>query len=249
MNIIEKYKDVSFANGKFLSDKSYAYDSIYFIAKFIFEYSEDGLIDLVKYQTYLQDFVSKIFNITDEADIKNYINDTIHVFVYSKILKKQKRSIFEVIDIEALQFIVEKIENAYIFIYCLTYYTVKNSEALDLYKEFCSTTNSIKKMEILNKINELLYELYPSTRSGANSQWAMQNTKYIINNLNFINYQPEITRSLTINSWVIRDPKMISTNVKGTRTSGTKFNRYLSEFDFEYVDKMLKDIMVYEGVE
>ena len=249
MNVIEKYKDVSFENGKFLSDKSYAYDSIYFIAKFIYEYIEDEIIDLRKYQIFLEDYISKVFNIENDADIRNYINEAIHVFNYARLIEKQEQNVYKIIDFEALEFIVSKIENAYVFIYTLSYYTLKNSGALDVYKEFCSISETSIKMKLLEKINEILYELNPSTKSGADSQWAKQNTKYIINNLNFINYQPEITRSLTINEDIIRNPKTISTNVEGTRTNGTKNNAYLYKFDFEYVDNLLKDIIVYKGVE
>lgn len=249
MNVIEKYKDVSFANGKFLSDKSYAYDTIYFIAKFFYEFNENGIVDLKKYQPFLNDYISKIFNITNSADINNYCNDTLHVFVYSKMVEKISQNVFKIIDIEALSYIVRKIENAYIFIYALSYYTVKNSNAMDLYDEFCKTPSIPLKTYILERINEILYELNPSTRSGADSQWAKQNTKYIINNLNFINHQPEITRSFTINEEIVRNPKMISTNVEGTKTIGIKNNAYLDNFDFEYVDKVLKDIIVYKGEE
>ena len=88
MNIIEKYQDVSFRNGKFLSDKSYAYDSIYFIAKFFYEYSDNGLVDLKKYPIYLAEYISKVFSISNEDDIRNYMNEACHVFVYSKIVER-----------------------------------------------------------------------------------------------------------------------------------------------------------------
>ena len=34
-NIYDRLKDSSYSDGKFLSDKSYAYDTVYFISKFI----------------------------------------------------------------------------------------------------------------------------------------------------------------------------------------------------------------------
>ena len=247
MNVIEKYRNVSFENGKFLSDKSYAYDSVYFIAKFFYEFNENGIVDLRKYQPFLNEYISKIFNITNAADINNYCNDTFHVFIYSRMVERISQNVFKIIDIEALSYVVQKIENAYIFIYALSYYTVKNSNALDLYIQFCNTPSIKNKMDILEEINEILYEINPSTQSGAESQWAKQNTKYIINNLNFINHQPEITRSLKINVGKVRNPKMISTNVEGTKTIGSKNNAYLFEFDFKYVDEVLKDIIIYKG--
>lgn len=244
MNIIEKYQDVSFRNGKFLSDKSYAYDSIYFIAKFFYEYSDNGIVDLKKYPIYLAEYISKVFSISNEDDIRNYMNEACHVFVYSKIVERIEKNVFKIIDNEALEFIVSKIENAYIYIYSLCYYTMKNSNALGLYQDFCNSNFIPQKMKILEEINEILYKLNPSTKSGAESQWAKQNTKYIINNLNFINNQPEITRTLTINKDVKRNPETISTNVEGTRTTGTKNNSYLYKFDYEYVQNKLKDILV-----
>lgn len=247
MRIIEKYKTVSYNNGKFLSDKSYAYDSVYFIAKFFYEYSEDCIVDLKKYPEYLAEYISKVFLIDNEDDIRNYINEVCHVFNYAKMIEKKEKNIYKIIDIEAFEFITKKIENAYIFIYTLCYFTMKNSNALELYKEYCNTNYIPRKMEILEKINEILYELNPSTKSGPESQWAKQNTKYIINNLSFINNQPEITRNLTINKDIIRNPETISTNVAGTRTTGIKNNSYLYTFDFEYVSNMLKEILIKGG--
>ena len=37
-NIYDRLKDSSYSDGKFLSDKSYAYDTVYFISKFIKKY-------------------------------------------------------------------------------------------------------------------------------------------------------------------------------------------------------------------
>ena len=41
--LIKKYERVSFKNGKFLSDKSYAYDTVYFLTKFVRDHSVDGI--------------------------------------------------------------------------------------------------------------------------------------------------------------------------------------------------------------
>ena len=56
-NIYDRLKDSSYSDGKFLSDKSYAYDTVYFISKFIKEYSVDNIFDYSNWKSTLEDFL------------------------------------------------------------------------------------------------------------------------------------------------------------------------------------------------
>ena len=120
---------------------------------------------------------------------------------------------------------------------------MKNSDALELYKKFCEGDKEDKK-KYLNQIHEILYRENPSVRGNIDEQWALQNTEYLMNVLNFINEQPRISRELNIYDNKIKDIEMISVNVNGSRTIRKKNNAYLESFDYAYVKNELKDLMI-----
>ena len=89
-----------------------------------------------------------------------------------------------------------------------------------------------------------MYRENPSVRGNIDEQWALQNTEYLMNVLNFINEQPRISRELNIYDNKIKDIEMISVNVNGSRTIRKKNNAYLESFDYAYVKNELKDLMI-----
>lgn len=250
MNILEKLKDVSFSNGKFLSDKSYAFDTVFFVTKFIREYSENGIFDLVKYKDLFNKYIADIYNKDpNNSDIGNYYLEVLKLLEYSKTIVKNQRGNYTIVDIQMINYICYKMENAYIYLYVMAYYTMYNSGLLDLYKDFCSTTEETEEKNLLSLLNVRLTELNPSVSCSPDDQWAKQNTKYIINVLNFYNDKKPITRTLLVDNDVgLRNPESISVNVNGTRTQEglEKDNDYLKAFDFEYVDNNLNEIKVKE---
>lgn len=251
-NIYERLKDSSYSDGKFLSDKSYAYDTVYFISKFIKDYSVDGIFDYAKWKTTLEDYIAEKWQLLDKNDgIMNYYHETISLLEYSHVVEK-KGQIIKIIDHNIINFITKdnKMENAYIYIYLLCYFTIKNSGCLQSYKDFCSSESEIVKRHYINEIYECLCEANRSVKNpDIHDQWAKQNTQYIMNVLNFINKQPWITRDLTFNYSRMYNPEMVSVNVKGTKTRYLKKNEYLNEFDFKYVINSLNDYIIEKGVE
>lgn len=248
MEIIKKLKDVSFKNGKFLSDKSQGFDCIYFVSKFINEYQENGKIELKNTETSFMDYINDIFKIEETAVINNYRNETSHVLLYANIIKKIKSANFDIIDQELLDFITERIENAYIFNYVLCYFTIKNIGLLEEYKKFCEIKDENLKLKILMNIHEKLTSENPSVDiNKKDEQWAKQNTKYIINNLNFLNNNKAITRKFNFNS--ICDVKDVAVNISGTKTTKIKDkkNSYIETFDKNYVREYLNALIIYKG--
>ena len=72
-NIYDRLKDSSYSDGKFLSDKSYAYDTVYFISKFIKEYSVDNVFDYSNWKSTLEDYIAEKWQLLDKNDgILNY---------------------------------------------------------------------------------------------------------------------------------------------------------------------------------
>ena len=248
MNIMVKLKDVSFNNGKFLSDKSYAYDTVFFVTRFIRDYSNDGIFDLAKHKDLFNKYIADIFNKDpNNSDIGNYYLEVLKLLEYSKTIVKNQRGNYSVIDIEMINYICYKMENAYIYLYVMSYYTIYNSGLLNTYRDFCITSDEIEEKNLLSTLNIKLSELNPSVSCSPDDQWAKQNTKYIINVLNFYNDKKPITRTLVVDNDVgIRNPESISVNVNGTRTQEgfEKDNDYLSTFDFAYIDINLNEIKV-----
>ncbi|CAM3164554.1 hypothetical protein STFE110948_04685 [Streptobacillus felis] len=252
MNFIKKFESVSYENGKFLGDKSYAFDVMYFFCKYIYEFYNgvetfnlkekiSGDIDLY------YEFIKNIFNISSSGDIENRRNEPKHVLKYSNIIKSTKEDEKKIMinDYEALSFIVERMENAYIFNYILSYYTLKNAGALELYKKFCNETDLYIKQEILLKI---YYKITPQNKSviKPDTVWSYNNTKYIINILNFANFQPFATRNLQLDDCGFDERiKKIALNVDGTKTVTKKNNEYIHQFNLEYVLEYLDEILVW----
>ena len=124
-NIYERLKDSSYSNGKFISDKSYAYDTVYFISKFIKEYAVDNVFDYINWKATLEDYIAEKWQLLDKNDgLLNYYNETISLLEYSHAIEKNGKKI-KIIDPDLINFITKdgKMENAYIYTYLLCYFT------------------------------------------------------------------------------------------------------------------------------
>ena len=233
-NIYERLKDSSYSDGKFLSDKSYAYDTVYFISKFIKEYSVENVFDYLKWKSTLEDYIAEKWQLLDKNDgLLNYYHETINLLEYSHVVKKESNKI-RIIDPNIINFITmdSKMENAYIYIYLLCYFTIKNSGCLESYENFCNCNDDDRKKQYINEIYTCLSELNGSIRNPEfHDQWSKQNTQYIMNVLNFINKQPWVSRQFTFNYTRLYKVSMISVNVRGSKTKYDKKNGYLDDFD------------------
>jgi len=245
-DILKKYKNVSYSNGKFISDKSYAYDTLYFISKYILDYMDnDNTFNYKKWKLTLEDYIADKFQLLDKNDgLLNYYHESVSLLEYANVLSKNKKKII-IKDINSLKYITEKMENSYIFIYTLCYYTALNSYVLDDYIAFCNEEEEELKINYVNKIYKKISALNLSIKNpNVNTQWALQNTQYMMNVLNYINHQPWITRNLTLDDKRKDNSEMISVNVKGPKTKYEKKNHYLKDFDNNYVRNVLKEIII-----
>ena len=252
-SMIDKLSQVNLSNGKFVSDKSYAYDTIYFIAKFIIDYQENGFFDLAKWRGTLIDYIAEKWQLLEKNDgLLNYYHETISLLEYAHVIEKERNKTIRIVDSNLMNFITrdDKMENAYIFIYLLCYFTIKNSGCLELYVNFCKSNISAEKKDYINEIYNHLCGLNGSIRYPEfHDQWSKQNTQYIMNVLNFINKQPWVSREFTFDYTKLYKPSMISVNVRGTKTKYDKKNDYLENFDYNYVINNLNDYIIGNGVE
>lgn len=245
--IINISHNVSLAkqNGRFLADKSYAFDTVFFLSKFILHNSNNNLFDKQELRDKAIKYTEDIFQLTPgTAGAINYFIETINFLEFSNIIEKSSRNIYKICDREILEYITNKPENAYIFNYLVTYLTFKNDSLLSLFEKFCNTSLINEKERLVSTIYLAFCEKSVSIQTSG-TQWSKQLVKYALIVLGFINGQNEITRELSIKSTrlTIND---ISLNVAGTRTPVylPKKNDYLHNFNLDYVKMHLQNYLI-----
>ncbi|MFQ6727430.1 MAG: HNH endonuclease [Alphaproteobacteria bacterium] len=245
--IINMISDCSLAKttGRFVSDKSYAYDTIYFMAKFILETSDDENIFNKRIQKErCIKYTKDIFQLRGLASgAPNYMTETLNLLCFSNLLIKIDADKYKITNKPILEYIAERIENAYIFLYLVVYKTFNNDSITELYKKFITANTQKEQEEILFKILDIFRQKSVSIiRIGTN--WEKQLVKYALIILGFVNDGPTISREFTIltHTVSIRD---ISINIEGTRTSenSKKINDYINFFAKDYVQAQLAPYM------
>lgn len=245
----EKFENLSIDSeiGKFLADKSYKYDTIYFMVKFILDNSIDNFFNFNKCRNDIFNYIVKTFNLDPKSNgILNYMNETLNLLVYSNILFEIRSGIYEIIDFEILKYIETSIENSYIYLYIVTYYSFLNVGLLDLYHKYVNSSEKGIKESILLKIYNKTQLLSPSIKK-LGSIWSKNYTKYAIMVLGLLNDEKCISRQLKLQKDNIT-PTVLSANIPGTKTKDEfkKNNNYINAFDLSYVKEKLSNFVIRE---
>lgn len=228
-------------NGKFLADKSYAFDTVFFIAKFILHNSVNNQFNKLSLREKSIEYIEDIFQLKKgTAGAVNYFLETINLLEFSNVLVKIDHNNYLIKDREILEYITETPENAYIFIYLITYQTFKNDNLLPLFDKFCYAKSIYEKsVYIKDTYKEFCSKSVSINEEG--TQWSKQLVKYAFTVLGYINNQNKVTREL-----IVKDEQLgisdISLNVSGTRTPIylPKKNDYLQNFNRKYVKYYLQ---------
>lgn len=244
--IIEALNDVSLSKekGRFLADKSYGFDTIFFLSKFILHNCENGQFNKKLLRKKAISFTEDIFQLSEgTAGAVNYFLETVNLLDFANVVEKTGTDTYTVKHRDILEYITATPENAYIFNYLTTYQTFKNDGLTDLFERYCRA-NSVSDKEII--IKDLYREFCKKSISiqTTDTQWSKQLVKYALIVLGFINEQYEITRELAVKNTVLKI-KDISLNVEGTRTPIylPKKNDYLQNFNVNYVKYHLKNYL------
>lgn len=239
----KKYQNINFKKGVYLRDKSHKFDCVYFCTKFIYDYAKKGYFYLDTNLDTLKRYLSNRFSIDINDSLNNFYREPLELLEIANVIEKQADSKYKILDQEIITFISERPENAYIFNYVIAYYMLKNNKCLSLYNDFCDEETNVKKKEYVEKIHSIFVKNNPYAKK-ANTNWRRQITKYILENLSYINSQPHTTRTLNVKN-ISERMEMISINVKGTRSTKNKNNSYLSKFDNNYVKEFVKPLLIY----
>ena len=245
--ILNTLSDVSLTkkSGKFLSDKSYGFDTIFFISKFIKHNSLNRMFNKAKLRTRAIKYIEDIFQLkSGTAGAVNYFLETVNLLEFANVVKKISKTEYVIEDIEILDFIIECPENSYIFVYLLTYKTYVNDGIMPLYQRYCDGKDNGRKSQIVLDIHKMFIDKSISIKDDGKSNWSKQLVKYSFIVLGYINRQNIITRTLNITR--VANIEDISLNVEGTRTPLylPKKNDYLKMFNDSYVEYYLKPYML-----
>lgn len=235
--------------GKFLSDKSFKYDVVLFMSRFIMENSEDGFFNYYHHKKQAEQYTVQKFNLDKNADGNiNFMSETLNLLEYARVLRDNDFGVYEIINDKVLKFICESMENAYIFQYMVVYYTFANDGLIDLYTMYVNTDNSLIKANCLKNIYEHLCEISPSI-DASGTAWSKLYTKYPMMVLGYANDEFIISRELKIKTKKM-DAFSLSANVNGTKTKPQfmKHNDYSADFDIDYVKAFLHPIIVKGGI-
>ena len=231
--------------GKFLGDKSFKYDVLYYMSNYIKEHSIDGFFNYYSNKKSVEEYTVKKFTLDINADGNlNFMAETLTLLQYARIIRDNDYGIFEILLPKVLDFICDSMENAYIVQYFIAYYSFTNDNLIDLYSLYVNTDRETDKMTCLRAIYERLCEISPSI-DELDTVWSKLYTKYPIMVLGLANEEPAISRELKISKKRI-DAFSLSANVNGTKTKPEfrKTNDYSAKFDLKYVQDFLRPIIV-----
>lgn len=227
--------------GKFLADKSYGFDTVFFAARFINRFrfgNEYHKIDMTeKSNAYFAD----LFCLTPgSAQVPNYMTEAVALLCFAHILQKENNNNYIIIDEELLDFISSSLEHAYIFEYMLCYCVFKHDGIWDLYKKFCSSSTLDEKQKVYLSIREEFVKK-DSRIKDPNKEWANFIPKYPTIVLGYVNRSNMVSRTTTVQENIVTIED-IALNVTGTRANYSlpKKNSYLDDFSNSYVVETLR---------
>lgn len=239
--------DVSLSKnvGKYLSDKAYGFDTIYFIAKFILHNSENRRFNRGELRNKAIKYIEDLFQLTPgTAGAVNYYVESINLLTFGNVLTTDNDRDYFISQEEILRYIAEQPENAYIYLYLLTYMTLKNDNILPMFEEYAAEKDLDNKESIIHKIYNKFVEKSASIESK-NTNWSKQLVKYSMNVWGFVNKQNYISRTLKVKDKIV-DIEDAALNISGTRTPIylPKKNDYLQNFNLQYVKYHLNDYLL-----
>lgn len=242
--------------GRYLGDKSYSYDDIYFMAKYIIETADDAnIFNKIKEESRVNEYIKDIFQLRGLASgAFNYLSEALNILVYSGVIDKLSRNEYKIVNYDVLEYIAERVENAYIFLYLLVYKTFCNDEILDYYIEFAKANTQNDKENMLKIIHNIFKEKSISIGGRSSSEdtnWSKQLVKYSLVVLGYANETEYVTRTLKVqidpnSSFKKVNVEDISINIEGTRTNkqSKKINDYIYSFAKKYIQHELRSYLI-----
>lgn len=243
-------------NGKFLGDKSYAYDDLYFMSKYILETADDAnIFNRAKEDIRATEYIKDIFQLRGKGSgAINYLIEALNILMFSGVIERIDRNRFKIIHKDILEYISSRVENAYLFLYLIVFKTFCNDGIFEDYIKFTKASSSVEKELRLREILEKFKAKSVSIGGRSTSEdtnWSKQLVKYALVVLGYANETEYVTRTLRVQSetndtYKIVNVEDISINIEGTRTNAfsKKINDYIYSFAKNYIQSELKRYLI-----
>ena len=242
--LIKQFKNVSLSpeEGSFLSDKSYKYDTVFYISNYLLDKMDNTHVFNIRiYKDDCQNFVEEKFSLKKGSTAAiNYLREVLNLLIFAGYIKKENSDTYKIEKIHELRYISKSFENSYIFLFILTYMTLKNENIIITYLDYIKSKN-IKEKEFYLKC---LFEKITSKSkrvSDPQSVWGKLTVKYPIMVLGLYFNEMSVSKSLNISDEYI-SVKSLSMNVSGTKSLAnvSKNNEYIFKFNINYVNKNIE---------
>lgn len=233
---------VSQEDGRFLADKSYGFDTMFFVARFIqrFRFGNIYRRDKVDMEN---EYIRDLFCLRDAAQVKNYFTEGLALLRFLKAVKKISKEEYEIIDENILDIYSSSFENAYIFHYILCYSIFKKHGLWNYYTSFCNASSLTQKQNIYNEYVKM-YDTQDARVKDPNKLWSIFTPKYPMVVLNYANGQNMVTRTGNVSKKTVTRTD-IALNVQGNRANMDlpKKNSYLYDLSESYIIESIRPFL------
>lgn len=227
---------VSRTDGRFLADKSYGFDTMFFVARYIqhFRFGENFERNKEQENEYIMD----LFCLRKATQISNYFTEGLALLRFLGAVRKENETKYIITDDDILEIYASSFENAYIFQYILCYSIFKTHGLWKYYTAFCKADTLDKKQAIYNRYVQA-YDKIDARIKDPDKLWAIFTPKYPMVVLNYANRQNMVSRTGHVGKNIVTRTD-IALNVEGTRADLPKKNAYLNDLSESYIIESLR---------
>jgi len=247
--ILKKCQNLSLANqvsrndGRFLADKSYGFDTMFFVTRYIQRFRFGNIYrrdNIARENEYIRD----LFCLRPAAQVKNYFTEGLALLRFLNAVRKISNTEYEIIDEDILDLYSSSFENAYIFHYLLCYSIFKKHGLWDTYAMFCKATTLQDRQEAYKKY-VILYDAQDVRIKNPDKLWSIFTPKYPMVILNYANRQNMVARTGNVSKRQVTRQD-IALNVKGNRANLAlpKKNAYLDDLSESYIIETLRPFLI-----
>ena len=242
--LLDNFSDLSYSSqeGKLFADKSYGFDTMFFMSRFITRFTENGIFDKAKHKDSAKDYVIDIFNLRKEnAGALNYLSEAITLLCFCGALEKvPQKNQYIIKNQDLLDIYCSNMENAYIAQYMLAYCVFKNDGIWDRFKDYTFAKSLELKQKAYNNIINAIKQ-----KAGNVDAWILFVSKFSTNILSYANKNNMVARTGKVKSNIVKR-KDIAVNVSGTRSGidSIKKNAYLDDLSDSYIFQTLSPYLL-----
>lgn len=231
-------------HGRFLADKSYAFDTMFFVCRYIqyFRFG-DRFMRGPEERDRENQYITDLFGLTSgSSQVRNYFTEALALLRFVNAVEKDGPN-YRIIDDDILEIFSSSFENAYIFLYLLCYKVFHNDNIWHYYVDFCKATTLKDKQAAYDRYRAE-YIKHDVRVKNKSKRWAIFTPKYPMVVLNYANRQNMVARTGVVSKKTVNRFD-ISLNTEGTRSNYDmpKKNSYLKDMSESYIIQSLRNYL------